>query len=211
MTLAGSTSDQAKASRADREHSSMARRNRAGVAVANEFGVYHYVQRVVCRALLSGGRSPLGQLLRLLQNPDSGPLGLAGLLGVEIAAFAVMSNWLHCVDLNPISTRLADRPETSEPTSAHEPIMALCCYQRSHLNSGATEQLDTRTPPDSFPDRLLLISRTDLISLRDICRLHPERAPLWETTRYHLGGCSVSCWTTLMDQASRLGWLASVS
>src|SRR5271157_5592632 len=54
MTLAWSTSDRAKASPADVERSSMARRNRAEVVVADEVGVYHCVQRVVRRAFLCG-------------------------------------------------------------------------------------------------------------------------------------------------------------
>ncbi len=54
MTLAWSTSDRAKALGADGEHSSMARRNRAEVVVADEVGVYHCVQRVVRRAFLCG-------------------------------------------------------------------------------------------------------------------------------------------------------------
>src|SRR5271157_2872663 len=54
MTLAWSTSDRAKASRAHVEHPSMARRNRAEVVVADEVGVYHCVQRVVRRAFLCG-------------------------------------------------------------------------------------------------------------------------------------------------------------
>jgi hypothetical protein len=54
MTLASSTFDRAKASRADGEHPSMARRNRAEVVVADEVGVYHCVQRVVRRAILCG-------------------------------------------------------------------------------------------------------------------------------------------------------------
>ncbi|HKM83959.1 MAG TPA: hypothetical protein VJY15_23755 [Candidatus Acidoferrum sp.] len=54
MTLAWSTSDRAQASRADVEHSSMARRNRAEVVVADQVGVYRCVQRVVRRAFLCG-------------------------------------------------------------------------------------------------------------------------------------------------------------
>ena len=50
MTLAGSTSDRAKASRADVEYPSMARRNREEVVVADEIGDYNCVQRVVRRA-----------------------------------------------------------------------------------------------------------------------------------------------------------------
>jgi len=41
MTLAESMSDRAKASRADVEYPSMARRNRAEVVVADEIGAYH--------------------------------------------------------------------------------------------------------------------------------------------------------------------------
>ncbi len=55
MTLAWSTSDRAKASQAHVEHTSMARRNRAEVVVADEVGVYHCVQRVV--GLRGPGRS----------------------------------------------------------------------------------------------------------------------------------------------------------
>jgi hypothetical protein len=54
MTLAWSTSDRAKASRADGVHPSVARRNRAEVVVADEVGVYQSVQRVVHRAFLCG-------------------------------------------------------------------------------------------------------------------------------------------------------------
>ncbi len=54
MTLAGSTSDRAKALRAEVEHPSMARRNCAEVVVADEIAVYHCVQRVVRRAFLCG-------------------------------------------------------------------------------------------------------------------------------------------------------------
>jgi len=55
MSLTGLTADRAKASRADVECPSMARRNRAEVVVADEIGVYHCVQRVVRRAFLRGG------------------------------------------------------------------------------------------------------------------------------------------------------------
>lgn len=54
MTRTRSTSDPAKASRADGEHQGMARRNRVEVVVADEVGVYHRVQRVVHRAFLCG-------------------------------------------------------------------------------------------------------------------------------------------------------------
>jgi hypothetical protein len=54
MTLAWSTSDRGKASRADVEHPNIARRNRAEAVVADEVGVYHCVQRVVRRAFLCG-------------------------------------------------------------------------------------------------------------------------------------------------------------
>ncbi len=54
MTLAGATADWAKASRADVERPSMARRNRAEVVVADEIGAYHCVLRVVRRAFHCG-------------------------------------------------------------------------------------------------------------------------------------------------------------
>src|SRR5271157_2157612 len=93
MTVARSTSDRPKTSPTDGEHLSMARRNRAEIVVADEVGVYHCVQRVVRRAFLCGvdplsgnsynhGRSWIRDRLE----------SLAGLFGLEIAAFAVLSN-----------------------------------------------------------------------------------------------------------------------
>ncbi len=95
-TLAGSTSDRAKASRVDAGYPSMARRNRAEVVVADEIGVYHCVQRVVRRAFLCGvdplsGNSYEHRRTWIRDRLES----LAGLFGVEIAAFAVMSNHLR--------------------------------------------------------------------------------------------------------------------
>ena len=76
----------------------MARRNRAEVVVADEVGVYHYVQRVVRRAFLCGvdplsGNSYDHRRTWIRDRLES----LAGLFGVEIAAFAVMSNHLHVI------------------------------------------------------------------------------------------------------------------
>ena len=76
----------------------MARRNRAEVVVADEVGVYHCVQRVV-RGPSSGGADPLSgnshdhRRTWIRHRLES----LAGLFGVEIAAFAVMSNHLHVI------------------------------------------------------------------------------------------------------------------
>ncbi len=74
----------------------MARRNRAEVVVADEMGVYHCVQRIVRRAFLCGvdplsGKSYDHRRAWIRDRLES----LAGLFGVEIAAFAVMSNHLH--------------------------------------------------------------------------------------------------------------------
>ena len=76
----------------------MARRNRAEVVVADEIGVYHCVQRVVRRAFLCGvdplsGNSYDHRRTWIRDRLES----LAGLFGVEIAAFAVMSNHLHVI------------------------------------------------------------------------------------------------------------------
>src|SRR5271166_1103409 len=71
MTLAWSTFDWPKASRTDVEHLSMARRNRAEVAVADEVGVYHCVQRVVRRAFLCGG-DPLSGNSTIIASPGFG-------------------------------------------------------------------------------------------------------------------------------------------
>jgi len=53
MTLAGSTSDRAKATRAEGEHLSMARRNRAEVVVAAEIGVYQGPESILDRLKVS--------------------------------------------------------------------------------------------------------------------------------------------------------------
>src|SRR5208282_5945106 len=76
----------------------MARRNRAEVVVADEVGVYYCVQRVVRRAFLCGvdrlsGNSYDHRRSWIRDRLES----LAGLFGVEIAAFAVMSNHLHVI------------------------------------------------------------------------------------------------------------------
>ena len=76
----------------------MARRNRAEVVVADEVGVYHCVQRVVRRAFLCGvdplsGNSYDHRRTWIRDRLES----LAGLFGVEIAAFAVMSNHVHVI------------------------------------------------------------------------------------------------------------------
>ncbi len=98
MRLAGSTSDRAKASRADVERPSMARRNRAEVVVADEIGVYHCVQRVVRRAFLCGVDSLSGKSYDHRRTWIRDRLeSLAGLFGVEIAAFAVLSNHVHVI------------------------------------------------------------------------------------------------------------------
>jgi len=98
MTLAGSTADRAMASRADGEPPSMARRNRAEVVVADEIGVYHCVQRVVRRAFLCGVDPLSGNSYDHRRNWIRDRLeSLAGLFGVEIAAFAVLSNHVHVI------------------------------------------------------------------------------------------------------------------
>jgi hypothetical protein len=98
MTLAWSTCDRPTTSQADVEQLIMARRNRAEVVVADEVGVYHCVQRVVRRAFLCGvdplsGNSYDHRRTWIRDRLES----LAGLFGVEIAAFAVMSNHVHVI------------------------------------------------------------------------------------------------------------------
>ena len=86
----------------------MARRNRAEVVVADEVGVYHCVQRVVRRAFLCGvdplsDKSYDHRRSWIRDRLES----LAGFFGVEIAAFAVMSNHLHVI--------LRNRPDVGHP------------------------------------------------------------------------------------------------
>ena len=76
----------------------MARRNRAEVVVADEVGVYHCVQRVVRWAFLCGvdslsGNSHDHRRTWIRDRLES----LAGLFGVDIAAFAMLSNHLHAI------------------------------------------------------------------------------------------------------------------
>ena len=76
----------------------MARRNRAEVVVEDEVGVYHCVQRVVRRTFLCGMDPLSGHWYDHRRDGIRDRLeSLAGLLGVEIAAFAVMSNHLHVI------------------------------------------------------------------------------------------------------------------
>ncbi len=76
----------------------MARRNRAEVVVADEIGVYHCVQRVVRRAFLCGVDSRSGKSYDHRRTWIRDRLeSLAGLFGVEIAAFAVFSNHVHVI------------------------------------------------------------------------------------------------------------------
>jgi len=76
----------------------MARRNRAEVVVAHEIGIYHCVQRVVRRAFLCGVDSLSGMSYDHRRSwIRDGLESLAGLFGVEIAAFAVLSNHLHVI------------------------------------------------------------------------------------------------------------------
>ena len=76
----------------------MARRNRAEIVVDDEIGVYHCVQRVVRRAFLCGEDSVSGVSYEHRREWVRDRLEeLAGLFGVEIAAFAVMSNHVHVI------------------------------------------------------------------------------------------------------------------
>jgi hypothetical protein len=76
----------------------MARRNRAEVVVADEVGVYHCVQRVVRRAFLCGVDPLSGNSYEHRRSWIRDRLeSLAGLFGLDIAAFAVLSNHLHVI------------------------------------------------------------------------------------------------------------------
>ena len=91
MTLAGSTSDRAKASRADVEHPSMARRNRAGGRGRGRnrglsLCAAHGTQGLPLRDRPLSGKSYEHRRAWIRDRLES----LAGLFGVEIAAFAVM-------------------------------------------------------------------------------------------------------------------------
>src|SRR4051794_29394362 len=76
----------------------MARRNRAEVVVADEVGVYHCIQRVVRRAFLCGDDPLSGNSYDHRRTWIRDRLeALAGLFGVEVAAFAGLSNHLHVI------------------------------------------------------------------------------------------------------------------
>ena len=76
----------------------MARRKRAEVVVEDEVGVYHCIQRVVRRAFLCGVDPVTGNSFDHRREWIRDRLeSLAGLFGVEIAAFAVMSNHVHVI------------------------------------------------------------------------------------------------------------------
>ena len=76
----------------------MARRNCAEVVVADEVGVYHCVQRVVRRAFLCGDDPLSGISYDHRRTWIRDRLeALAGLFGVEVAAFAVLSNHVHVI------------------------------------------------------------------------------------------------------------------
>ena len=93
-----STFDRRKATQAILEHRVMARRNRAEVVVEDEVGVYHCIQRVVRRAFLCGVDRLSGNSYDHRRNWIRDRLEfLAGLFGVEIAAFAVLSNHVHVI------------------------------------------------------------------------------------------------------------------
>ena len=91
----------------------MARRNRAEVVVEDEIGVYHCIQRVVRRAFLCGVDPLSKQSFDHRKDWIRDRLeALAGLFGVEIAAFAVMSNHVHVI--------LRNRPDVVALWSDHE-------------------------------------------------------------------------------------------
>ena len=76
----------------------MARRNRTEIVVADQVGVYHCIQRVVRSAFLCGvdprsGNSYDHRRAWIRDRLED----LAGLFGVEVAAFAVLSNHVHVI------------------------------------------------------------------------------------------------------------------
>ncbi len=74
----------------------MAQRNRAEVVVADEIGVYHCLRRVKRRAFLCGADPLSGNSYDHRRTWIRDRLeSLAGLLGMEIAAFTVLSNHVH--------------------------------------------------------------------------------------------------------------------
>ena len=76
----------------------MARRNRRDVLVDGEIQIVHCVNRCVRRAFLCGKDSVSGknydhrrELIR--QRLEF----LAGIMGIEVLGYAVMSNHFHCI------------------------------------------------------------------------------------------------------------------
>jgi len=93
MTLAGSTSDRAKAARAEGEHLSLARRNRAEVVVADEIGVYQGLGSILDRLQVSAvsWQETVAQFGRRFHRA----VGLADHLKAEAQRLGV--NWLQGV------------------------------------------------------------------------------------------------------------------
>ncbi|MGZ3317962.1 MAG: transposase [Isosphaeraceae bacterium] len=177
MTLARSTSDRPKTSPTDGQHLSMARRNRAEIVVADEVGVYHCVQRVVRRAFLCGVDPVSGNSYDHRRAWIRDRLEyLAGLFGVEVAAFAVMSNHVHVIlrnrpDMVALWTdqevalrwltifpgRVCTKPDPA-PASALAAFSAPTAEQARSLSPGTPALPPAGEPTDSLEQAVALLS-----------------------------------------------------
>ncbi len=116
----------------------MARRNRAAVVVEDEVGVYHCIQRVVRRAFLCGVDRFSGNSYDHRRDWIRDRLeALAGLFGVEIAAFAVMSNHVHVILRNrPDVVDLSSNEEVARRSTTRAPHVRPITKEWPHIRPG---------------------------------------------------------------------------
>ncbi len=153
----------------------MARRNRAEVVVADEIGVYHCVQRVVRRAFLCGVDPLSGNSYDHRRTWIRDRLkSLAGLFGVEIAAFAVLSNHVHVILRNrPDVVALWSDQEVArrwltlfpgrvgtkpDPPSALAGVAGLTVEGARSLLSGTPAMSPGREPVDPLEQAVAMLS-----------------------------------------------------
>ena len=153
----------------------MARRNRAEIVVPDEVGVYHCIQRVVRRAFLCGVDPLSGNSYDHRRGWIRDRLeSLAGLFGVEVAAFAVMSNHVHVILRNrPDVVALWTDQEVAvrwltlfpgrvgtqpDPVSALAPLPGPTAEQASSPSPGTPAMPPAGEPTDPLEQAVAMLS-----------------------------------------------------